>query len=268
MYVPRKVLATVALILGIGVTAWLVDSAVAARVEHRISEAVAERARLETNPGIQAAGVPYLQALVTGDLPMVSADALDVDVPGLGMVNARSEVRDLIVEPGQVFNGDIVGAPAEMITRTISLDGVALGHHLGLTDLDIAHPYDISPSGGRASEAQFTATPPDFGETVTVIASLRLDGPTFRMEPREMVDVPEHLVDATREIFTWELDTRTLPLADRAQAVYLQGGSIYFQAQKRNAEVKLEDLSPIEQSPTPEETTGGESQAAAAPPTP
>lgn len=246
-----------ATVLSLGAVLWLVDGAVATRVEHRISQAVAHNARLETNPAIYAAGLPYLQALVTGEMPSVSAESLDVDVPGIGMVNARSEVTELVVEPEQVLSGDILGAPAEVITRTISLDGVALGHLLGMTDLDIANPYDMSPSGGAVTEARFTGTPEGFEEPITVVVALRLDGPTFEMTPRELVDVPDGMEDEAREAFTWELNTRELPLAGQAQAVYAQGGSIYFRAQKRNVPLQLEDLSPIEASPAEDQTREG-----------
>lgn len=255
MRVPRKVAVPVAVLVILATLFWLVDSLIAARVEHRISERVAEHANLETNPSIFIGGAPYLQGLVTGDLPLISAHSLDVDVPGLGMVNARSEATDLQITPEQVFSGDIVGAPAEMITRTVSLDGVALGHLLGMTDLDIANPYDISPGGGRRSEAQLTGTPEGFDKPVSVLVSLRLDGPMFHMNPRKLIDVPSGREDDARAAFTWDLNTHQLPLADQAQAVYAQGGSIYFRAQKQNVPLELEDLSPIENSPS--ETDSG-----------
>lgn len=253
MYLPRKLVIPVAVVLTLGALAWLIDSAVATRVEHRVSRAVAEHSRLETDPKIFVGGVPYLQALVTGTLPMISAEALDVNVPGIGMVNARSEATELLVEPEQVSSGDIVGAPAELITRSIGLDGVALGHLLDMTDLDIANPYDMSPSGGGVSEAQFTGTPQGFDDPITVVVTLRLDGPMFQMTPRELIDVPDGREDAAREAFTWELDTRELPLAGRAHAVEAQGGSIYFRAQNRNVPLTLADLSPIEAA-APEES--------------
>ncbi|MGP6174534.1 LmeA family phospholipid-binding protein [Corynebacterium sp. A21] len=254
MRVPRKVAVPVAVLVILAGLLWLADSLIAARVEHRISERVAEHANLETNPGIFIGGVPYLQALITGDLPLISADALDVDVPGLGMVNARSEATDLQITPEQVFSGDVVGAPAEMITRTVSLDGVALGHLLGMTDLDIANPYDISPSGGRRSEAQLTGTPAGFDEAVSVLVSLRLDGQMFHMSPRQLIDVPAGREEDAQAAFSWDLDTHQLPLADQAQAVYVQGGSIYFRAQKQNVPLELKDLSPIESSPSEPES--------------
>lgn len=249
MRVPRKITFPIIIILTLTILFWLVDSLFAASVERKISTTVAEHANLETNPGIYVGGVPYLQALITGEIPLISADALDVDVPGLGMVNARSEATDLVVRRDQVLSGDVVGAPAEMITRTVSLDGVALGHLLGMTDLDIANPHDISPSGGRRTEAQLTGTPEGFEEEISVLVSLRLDGPVFHMLPTELLDVPAGQEDDARAAFTWELDTHQLPLADQAQAVYVQGGSIFFRAQKQNVPLGLKDLSPIESSP-------------------
>ncbi|QGU08205.1 hypothetical protein COCCU_11520 [Corynebacterium occultum] len=255
MRVPRKVVFPLIIILVLASLFWLVDSLFAARVERKISVTVAEHANLETNPGIYVGGIPYMQALITGDIPLISADALDVDVPGLGMVNARSEATDLVVTRDQVLSGDVVGAPAEMITRTVSLDGVALGHLLGMTDLDIANPYDISPGGGRRTEAQLTGTPEGFDEEVSMLVTLRLDGPMFQMLPTELLDAPAGREEDARAAFTWELDTHQLPLADQAQAVYVQGGSIFFRAQKQNVPLQLEDLSPVESTP-PESGNG------------
>ena len=68
-----------------------------------------------------------------------------MEVPKLGMVNASTVLRDITVTPEQVMNGDIEGAPVSTYSRGISLDGVALGRLLGITDLSIANPDDISP---------------------------------------------------------------------------------------------------------------------------
>lgn len=249
MFVPRLPLIlalVVSVVAGLG---WAVDSAAAIRVERGVSRQVEEQSRLDVSPAVSAGGGLYLPALVTGEIPRLSVEALDVAVEGLGMVNARTEVSGLTATPGQVITGEIDGVPAELISRTISLDGVALGRLLDMTDLDIANPYDISPRGGVSSEAQMTGTPPGFDEPVTVIVNLRLVGPEFRMTPRELVDVPEGMADAAREVFTFTLDTRRLPLAGQAASVTLAGGSIYFEAQRHNTTVRLADLSPLDISP-------------------
>lgn len=252
MYVPRLPLILVAVLAVLIGGGWLTDSIAASRVERHLSAAVEEQAGLEVSPRVNVGGAPYLAALFTGEIPTVSVHALDVDVEGLGMVNAQTELTRIAVSPDQVLSGEIAGAPATSFTRTIRLDGVALGRLLGMTDLDIANPYDISPGGGSAAEAQLTGTPFDRREPVTVIVDLRLVGDQFHLSPRELVDAPADLSDAEAEAvldaFTLTLDTRTLPLAGRASRVNMSGGSIFFEAERRNVTVRLADLSPVEVS--------------------
>jgi len=240
---PLILVTVLAVLLGVG---WLGDSIAASRVERNISAQVEDVARLEVSPSVYVGGVPYLLALFTGEIPSVEVTALDVDVAGLGMVNATTRVKQVTVTPEQVRSGDIEGAPAELMSRTIGLDGVSFGHLLDMTDLDIANPYDISPAGGSVTEAQLTGTPPGFEDPVSVVVSLRLVGEMFHMEPVTLVDAPTGREDDVRAAFTYSLDTRRLPLAGRASSVVLGGGSIYFEAQRHNVRVRVVDLSPVE----------------------
>lgn len=239
---PLILLTTVAVILG---GLWLVDNVAASRVERRISFAVEEAANLETNPPVYVGGFPYLSALVTDEIPYVEARALDVEVEGLGMINVATRYEKLAVTPAQVLSGDIAGVKAEKRSRSISLDGVALGHLIDMTDLDISNPYNISPAGGTEAEAQLIGTPPGFTEPVTVIVDLRLTGTQFSMTPTELIDAPAGREDDIRTAFTYSLDTLKLPLGGRAASVTLGGGSIYFQAEQHNVTVQMRGLSPI-----------------------
>ena len=252
MYVPRLpliIVTTLAVLFGAG---WLTDSIAASRVERSISRDVEEAARLEVSPRVSVGGVPYLASLFTGEIPTISVHALDVDVAELGMVNAQTRLEEVQVTRGQALNGNIDGAPARAFSRTISLDGVALGHLIDMTDLDIAHPYDISPGGGPAAEALLTGTPFNQRESHTVLVDLRLVGDEFRLIPRELVDAPAELSDEeAREVmdaFALTLDTTQLPLAGRATSVNLSGGSIYFESRQLNVTVNLADLSPVDVS--------------------
>lgn len=250
VYVPRLPLIIVTVLAVLVGAGWLVDSIAASRVERAISRDVEEAARLDVSPRVNVDGVPYLAALATGEIPSISVHALDVDVAELGMVNAQTRLTEVQVTRDQVLTGDISGAPARSFTRTIRLDGVALGRLLDMTDLDISHPYDISPAGGVAAEAQLTGTPFHQREPSTVIVDLRLVGDEFRMTPRELVDAPADQTDeeaqAVRDAFTLTLDTRKLPLAGRASTVNMSGGSIFFEAQRFNVSVAMSALSPVE----------------------
>ncbi|MCK2201257.1 LmeA family phospholipid-binding protein [Corynebacterium callunae] len=238
--------ATIGVCAAVGATFWVVDSAVAARAEYHISKAVAESADLTNSPRVFAGSTIYSAAFFTGELDKVSIDMLDVEVPGVGMVNASTEVEKVAVTPEQLLSGDLEGTTAELFTRDLRMDGVAIGAQLGITDLDIAHPNDVSPSGGLASEAVLTGTPQGHIDPVSVLVTLRLVGSEFRMTPIELIDAaPDLSLDDVSGAFSWRVDTRQLPLADRAMAVYLSGGSIHFQSEARNVTLTTRELSPL-----------------------
>lgn len=233
-------------VVGVALLAWVVDSVAATRVEARISSAVEDSAELDTSPDSYVGGQPYLLALVTNEIPTMSVESLDISVEGLGIVNARTELSGIDVTPRQVISGDLAGAPAELYKRVISLDGVAFGQLLGITDLDISNPYDISPGGGVASEALLTGTPEGFSEPVSALVNLRLDGPVFHMTVRELVTVPEGREEDATEAFTYSMDTRHLPLSQQAAMVQMSGGSIMFETERQNITVELADLAPLD----------------------
>lgn len=235
-----------AAVAALGLAAWVVDSVAAARVEARISSAVETSADLDTSPDAYVGGQPYLLALLTEEIPTMSVESLDISVEGLGIVNARTELSGIDVTPQQVISGDLSGAPAELYKRVISLDGVAFGQLLGITDLDISNPYDISPGGGVASEALLTGTPEGFDKPVTALVNLRLDGPVFHMTVRDIVNVPDDRFEDATRAFTYSMDTRHLPLSQQAAMVQMAGGSIMFETERQNITVELSDLAPLD----------------------
>ncbi|WP_080796618.1 LmeA family phospholipid-binding protein [Corynebacterium pacaense] len=242
----RAAIATALTVLVLGAVLWVADSVFATRAERHISESIAEEADLETSPRVYAGGAIYLSSLVTGTLDTVTIDMLDVDVPGIGMVNASTVLDSVTVTPAQVLSGDLNGSAVELFSRTLRLDGVALGSQLGITDLDISNPLDVSPTGGSASEAQLSGTPTGFAEPVAVVVTLRLVGSEFHMTPVSLVDGPDGTtLDDVVGDFTWSIDTTQLPLANRVNAVKMMGGSIYFESQARNVIVSTRELSPL-----------------------
>lgn len=213
-----------------------------------MARAVAAESNLEMEPRVSIGSVPYLLVALTGEISGMSVTALDVDTPGFGLVNASTQLSGLEVTREQVFSGDLTGAAAELSTQHVNLDAVAVGEQLGMKDLDISHPYDISPTGGAAAEVQLTGTPEGFAEPVTVLATLRLDGSEMSMAPYRITGAPEGQVETARRAFSWRLDTRVLPLDSRVEAVSVVGGSLRFEAQRRNITVELSDLAPLESS--------------------
>lgn len=226
----------------------IADAAVAARAESRVASAVAAASNLDIEPQVSIGGTPYLAALISGEIGAMSVAALDVDTPGFGLVNASTELDGLKVTADQVISGNLEDAKAKLSTQVISLDAVAVGEQLNIKDLDISNPYDISPSGGAATEVQLTGTPGGFDDPVTVLASLRLDNQVMSLAPYRVEGAPKGREEDARQAFSWRLNTQLLPLDSRVEAISVSGGSLRFEAQRRNIVVKLSDLAPLESS--------------------
>lgn len=248
--IPRRIARPAVALLSIGGVlgaAWLADSAVAMRAEHNLSQAVKDTSQLGMSPSVYIGGMPYTLAALTNEIPLVEVHTLDVEIPEMGLVNAATTLRDLDVSTDQVWSGNLEGAHVSTLSRSISLDGVALGRVLDMTDLAIANTKDISPSGGVASEAELTGTIPGADHKATVVVTLRLVGPEFRMIPQQVTDLPEGLSEQqVKDAFTLTFDTHKLPLPGQATSVKLMGGSISFETQRFNTDIRIADLSPIE----------------------
>lgn len=240
-----KGLVTAGVVAGAVALAFGVDAACAAHVERELATHARDFDDLPGDPDTYVGGFPFAQVAVTGKVPRVSFQALDVDVEGVGTANSRTDIYDITIDPARAFAADFTGAKAKRIEHTLSLDGVAFGQLLGMTDLDIANPYDISPAGGTASEAQLTGTVPGTDEKTSAVVTLRIDGTQFRMEPKQLIDVPPDLTAAVTDAYTLELDTRELPIAAQADLVEVAGGSIRFSAQQYAVTLTPELLSPI-----------------------
>lgn len=222
-----------------------VDTAAASRVEAIVSARASGDDRLRAGPNAYVGGFPFSQVALTGKVPRIEVSALDAEVDGVGVLNSRTEAFDVELPASRAFAGDFAGAPAVMLRRTVRLDGVAFGSLVGMTDLDIANPYDISPRGGVASEARLTGTVPGTDAPSTVVVTLRLAGPVFHMRPSLLVDAPAGAEDEILHAYTLDLDTRELPLGGPADLVQLSGGSVEFSRQRLNPTLEAGDLSPL-----------------------
>ena len=219
----------------------LADTAVASQVERTLAPAGAEA---------QVTATPFVLSGVSGRIPRVTVRRTDADIPGPGVGTASVELFNLELDtPKDALHGKIVGANARLVRRRIRLDGVGFGELLGITDLDIANPYDISPAGGVASEARLTGTVPGADQPATVIVTLRLADGVFRMRPSQLLEVPDD-EQAVLDGFTFDLDTRTLPLGGPADLVQLTGGSLEFSRDRVNTVVEPADLEPLARAST------------------
>ena len=231
-------------IVAVPAVAFVVDAATAAKVERHLAVQARTQDDLSADPDTFVGGFPFAQVLRSDEVPRVSFQALDVDAAGL-TVNSRTDIYEITIPADKAYAGDFVGAAAKRVDRTLSLDGVAFGELLNMTDLDISNPYDISPTGGSASEAQLTGTVPGMEEKSTVVVTLRLKGPQFIVEPISLIDVSPTHADTISRAFTLTLDTRDLPIGGQADKVEVAGGSIRFSAAQRNVTLTSADLSPV-----------------------
>lgn len=229
-------------VLALAAALGLADTAVASQVERTLAPAGAEA---------QVTGTPFVLSGVSGRIPRVTVRRTDADIPGPGVGTASVELFNLELDtPKDALHGKILGANARLVRRRIRLDGVGFGELLGITDLDIANPYDISPAGGVASEARLTGTVPGADQPATVIVTLRLADGVFRMRPSQLLEVPDGDEQAVLDGFTFALDTRTLPLGGPADLVQLTGGSLEFSHDRVNTVVEPADLEPLARAST------------------
>lgn len=228
-------------VLALAAALGLADTAVASQVERTLAPAGAEA---------QVTATPFVLSGVSGRIPRVTVRRTDADIPGPGVGTASVEMFNLELDtPKDALHGKIVGANARLVRRRIRLDGVGFGELLGITDLDIANPYDISPAGGVASEARLTGTVPGADQPATVIVTLRLADGVFHMRPSQLLEVPDD-EQAVLDGFTFDLDTRTLPLGGPADLVQLTGGSLEFSRDRVNTVVEPADLEPLARAST------------------
>lgn len=232
--------ATAVVLLAIPAAAFAVDAATAANIERQLAAQARTNNNLSADPDTYVGGLPFAQVHASGEVPRVSFEALDIAIDGL-TVNSRTDIYEITVAPDKAYAGDFLGSAAKRVERTLSLDGVAFGELLGMTDLDISNPYNISPTGGTASEAQLTGTVPGMEEKATATVTLRLKGPNFIMEPINPGELPDPAVRA----FSLSLDTRTLPIGKQADKVEVSGGSIRFSATEKNVTLTKDHLSPV-----------------------
>ncbi|MDN6137474.1 DUF2993 domain-containing protein [Corynebacterium sp.] len=219
-----------------------IDTGFAMHAEHTLAQKVKSEAQLENTPQVYIGGMPYLGAAVLPDheIPLMEVNALDIEVPRLGLVNASTTLRDVQVTSEQLFSGIFTGAKVSTWSRAISVDAVSLGRLMGINDLQIANPKNISPTSGTSAEAVLEGTLPGDEESTSVEVALRLIDEKFIMAPVN----PEN--DKVAQAFSYSLDTRQLPLSAQATAVRLQGGSITFETQHRNTTLEVSQLSPVE----------------------
>ena len=145
----RTVVVLTAVLVGVLVAMWVVDTAIAARSERLLSQRVAEHSHLGFAPEAYFGGLPFVSNFITGVVPSMYVSVTDVKVKPFGLLRTHTTITDVEVSADRLLAGDVAGAKAALITRGVNFDAVSLGRPMGITDLDISNPYDISPAGRR-----------------------------------------------------------------------------------------------------------------------
>lgn len=104
--------------------------------ESRISRELQHYSNLPVQPDVTAGGFPFLYEAERGKLSSLTVDAQDLDVPGFGLVTVHSSATNIEASTHDILHGRIEDAPVETVSTTLSLDGLALGERLGITESD------------------------------------------------------------------------------------------------------------------------------------
>ena len=237
-------LATLTILAALSAGGWVVDTALAAGSERKLAQSIKETAGLEVTPEVYIGGFPFLWGYATGQVPTVSVFVTDVELPSLGLMRVGTTALSVEATPEQIMAGDVTDASAELVKRILSFDAVALGGQLGITDLDISNPYNVSPAGGHSAEAQLKGTVPGTSAPSTVLADLRINGPLFTIIPTKVVEGAELPEEELFAAFSYSIDTRQLPLREQANYVYLNGGTISLESEQRTVTLTAADFAP------------------------
>lgn len=204
---------------------WLADNAFGIYLESHLAADTRAAAHLEATPRIYTGVFPILGAWASHNVSLITSDVIDVDLPGLGIVVARTEIYNTQVTAAQLRDADFTGAPYKGASRTLRFDGVALGNQLGISDLNITHPDDISPQGKSLTHILLSGTPSGH-EFTQVLAELRVREGVISVTPTAVTTGDEAALDA----FSWTINSDQLPLLGEATSISSSGGSISIES--------------------------------------
>lgn len=248
------------------------DSIIAGRTEATISNRIYQESNLVVPPDVILTGLPYTGAAIVGEIPSLTVNAQDVDMPGLGLMSVYTSAQYLEVDTDDVFNGTFDNVLTKKFFRRLQLDGVLLGTRTGITDLQIQNQDDISPLGGWETEAIFEGTVPGYSKAAVVAARLRLRNGEIRIIPDELVrgpnsrdtdaaltpgeNIPDDITAELLHAFTINFANGELPLPDKATRIFVSGGSIFVETEVLNRRVSLTDFAPTARKPNKDQEPG------------
>ena len=117
----RTVVVLTAVLVGVLVAMWVVDTAIAARSERLLSQRVAEHSHLGFAPEAYFGGLPFVSNFITGVVPSMYVSVTDVKVKPFGLLRTHTTITDVEVSADRLLAGDVAGAKAALITRGVNL---------------------------------------------------------------------------------------------------------------------------------------------------
>ncbi|WP_259158387.1 DUF2993 domain-containing protein [Corynebacterium sp. ES2715-CONJ3] len=218
--------------------AWAGDTALAARTERRLAE------HLPAGTEVYVGGFPFVGNYVREDIPDMYIAFNDINYPPWGLLRISQNFLGVNTTVERLNQGELAGSMAKQVRTRINVDAVSIGAALGIPDVELMHPYDISPRGGDSAEVVLRGTPEQIGQRYAVLAHIRLDNGVFQLIPHHLIDAPPGVDTELLAPFRWSFDTRELPLPQQADAVAYSGGSLVFECTQRSVPVEVGPLYP------------------------
>ncbi|MEV6772882.1 LmeA family phospholipid-binding protein [Nocardia sp. NPDC051030] len=266
----RRVIIGLLCLAGLAV---VLDFGAAAYSEYRVSRMLRDGSNLSADPEVTFHGFPFVAQALNDDYKKIEirARAMRPDIPGEIMVEAT--LKDVHLPLRDLIDGHVRTVPVDEVEARMRIEPTELGRLFTIPDLQVfGPPADKSDgSGGSGGTGMTTAgaiiltgtipLEPDTpltvtpngksGETVSVLADLRLDGDQVRItatdiyrgnEASPAAVVPEADRAAVLARFTRTIDTKDLPFGIRPTKVEASGGQIVVEGKGRNVTIDLDRL--------------------------
>lgn len=244
--------------LGLALTAtWACDSIYAASTERSLSLVLERSSRLDTAPRVSIGGLGFTIAAAQNLFPTINVDASDLVIPGYETTSFHAIATKVEISRQDLAAGRFDGVEAATLATSIQLNPVILGQKLNMPDLDIRRASNVSPNGGRESDAVLTSDIAGVG-TVSVAVHLRIVNTAVQLQPYDVLKgpatdggpttkgkkLPEDRRATLMNYFTLTIPASEIPLRHAPTYVFCEGGNITVESSARNVTLQSQDFIP------------------------
>ncbi len=233
--------AIIALLVLIGLLV-AVDFGVAAAAEQQVSKRMRSELGLSSDPEVRINGFPFLTQAAQGDYQEVDVTADRLTVGPLTEVSVRAQLRHVRIPLSELLGSGQRTLRIDEAEGTVWINAGDLERQLpGVTDLWV-EPVDIVNPERRPPDVEESSAIRLFGKVsllgqqydAAVIASLRLDGRTVLIVPRDFevtgfgstAALPKPVQQGLSDLFTLRLNPGNLPFAVTPTTVKAVNGAI------------------------------------------